>query len=184
MNFLTRTMLAGTAICALSTAPALAAHAPNIHLAGMRTTDLKLTVTGISHQKTPTHNPKYINYTTTINETLSAPETALFHKFNLLYAWAFFDGGSNCHAINATKLTFKATPTSTIHKIKKGSVTGTYTNTSTGCIGLHLTYYGPNYKLLSSTATSDSFTGKLEYHKTTTGYNLSIVTPTSLTITH
>jgi hypothetical protein len=186
MNKLTQALLAGGAIAALGSAPALAAHAPNIHLAGIKSSNIKVTVSGLSHQKSPTHNPKYVNYTTTINETLSAPESVLYHHFNLLYAWAFYDqgttGGAPCHPIHAYKTHFKATPNVTsTHKIKQGTSTSLF-----ACTGatITLTYYGPNYKLLSKTAKSDSFSGNLSYKKTTTGYNLHIVTPTTLTITH
>src|ERR1700753_3192035 len=60
-----KTLLAGVALCALATAPALA-KAPSFHLAGMTARNITMH-SGVMHSKSNIHDPGYTNFTTTIN---------------------------------------------------------------------------------------------------------------------
>ena len=175
MNMFNKTLLAGAAICALASAPALASHAPNIHLAGVKTA-VKMTVTGISHNKTNIVDKKsYTNYTTTISLAGSLTESVYYKNPVLLYAYDWIE---DCTQPANQK--FKITTKPTAGKAKAGSSTGTRSS----CGSTVFTYLGPVYELKSKTATSDSLVGQLAAKHTSSGYNLTANFPTSLTITH
>ena len=171
MNF-AKTLLAGAALCALATAPAMAA--PNIHLkaAPMGAHALKIKSVSVGHAKTGIHDPSFTNYTVTFTLSGSLSRSYFFKKFVLLYAYDWTNGCTDV----GTKEVFKSVPNLTaVHKIKAATTTGT-------CSGSPLVFHGPDYKLLSNSATFDSFTGALIAKKTSSGYNLRANIPTNLHI--
>jgi hypothetical protein len=78
---LTKTLLAGAALCALCTAPALAG-APLAHLASLGGTHIKT-----SHSKTPHVNPNLTDVTATLTLSGSFSHAALLDNPTLLYAY-------------------------------------------------------------------------------------------------
>jgi len=172
MSF-TKTLLAGAALAALCTAPALARTAPPIHLVHGDTA-LKMKPGSNGHFKTSTRAEPNASFTTTVSFT-GTLSTAAFRKVpTLLFAESWV--ANTCIPPTNEKGMFRQTTPAA--KISNGSVTGTTTN----CPSTTFTFYGPVYKLLSKTATSDAFTGTV-IAKHYSGYNLTLIANTSLTIT-
>ena len=153
MNFLTKTLLAGAALGALTTAPALAA--PNIHLVGK--VGVQLTATGLVHQKTNVRGIRTPNITVTTSIHGTFTSAAFYRKPTLLYAYDWTNGCTD----TGTAESFKSKPAKTaVHKIKQGSLTGT--RSASGCGSTIFTYYGPKYTRKVKGNTTDHFTGTLK----------------------
>jgi hypothetical protein len=171
-----KTLLAGAALCALATAPALAS-APSFHLAG--TTARAITMhNGSMHSKTDVRDPGYTNFTETVTFAGTISETG-FYK-NPVLVWAEVWLYSSCGT---------AVPNEKGKVAKKAAhgkvAAGTSTGTATGCTnGTVYTFIGPVYTLKSKTATSDSFTFDLDAKAPGIKYKLKLVGNTNLTIGH
>ena len=149
MNSITKTLLVGTAFCALATVPAVAGDVPNIHVVALHP----------SHQtvlKTSMHKGSISHVTTTISVSTSVPASDL-HKKVELDATVF---GFLCGRSGKVKITKKA-----IY-----GKAGIYTLTnSTACDGAGQVLYGNTYKLTNpeGEGKTDSFvsslTSKFEY---------------------
>src|SRR5579864_263033 len=160
MNFLTKTLLAGAAIGALGTAPALAV--PNIHLVG-KAVGVQLSATGLAHQKTNVRGIRTPNFTTTVSLSGTFTSAAFYKTPTLLYAYDWING--SCTDTGTTE-TFKSKPAKTVvHKIKQGSTTGT----RSGCGTTVFTYYGPKYTRKVKGTSTDTFVGKLIATGTSSG---------------
>jgi hypothetical protein len=159
-------MLAGAAVCALSTAPALAAHTPGIHLAGMFKTAMKVT-TGINHSKTAMHEAtKAVNFTSTVD--LSGTISSGFNGLLYAYTWQT----ASC-----------ATPPNQKQKYSKpaiGKVKGTTTVSENSCGGTS-TFFGPDFTNKKHQTGNASFTGTLSAKKFE-GYNLLLNENVTLTV--
>jgi hypothetical protein len=157
-------MLAGAAVCALSTAPALAAHAPGIHLSGMFKTAMKFTT---NHSKTAMHEAgKAVNYTSTVD--ISGSVSSGFSGLLYAYTWQT----ASC-----------ATPPNQKQKYSKpavGKVKGTTTVATNSCGG-QSTYYGPDFTNKKHQTGNASFTGTL-LAKKFEGYNLLLNENVTLTV--
>jgi hypothetical protein len=161
-----KTLLAGAAVCALCTAPALAA--PSIHLAGADSLAKAHVKTNVIHRNATT-----LTETITFTGTLS---TATFHKVpTLLWAETWQDTATCIPPANE-KGSFKQTTAAA--KVSNGSSTGA----TSACPSSTFTFYGPVYKLTAKHATSDSFSGTV-IAKRYSGYNLTLNGNTDLTIT-
>lgn len=159
MNFLTKTLLAGAAIGALGTAPALAV--PNIHLIG-KAVGVQLSATGLAHQKTNVRGIRTPNITTTISISGTFTSAAFYKTPTLLYA---YDWTAGC-VDTGTSESFKSKPKKTaVHKIKQGTTTGT----RSGCGTTIFTYYGPKYDRKVKGTSTDHFVGKLVAKGTASG---------------
>ena len=158
------TMLAGAAVCALSTAPALAAHAPGIHLAGMYKTAMRVTT---GHSKTAMHEgTKAVNYTSTVD--LSGTLSSGFNGLLYAYTW---------------QTTSCAQPPNQKQKYTKpaiGKVKGTTTVSTNSCGGTS-TYFGPDFTNKHHATGNASFTGTL-LAKKFEGYNLLLNENVTLTV--
>ena len=175
MSFV-KTLLAGVALCALATAPALA-QAPNIHLAGMTARNIAMH-SGVMHSKTAIHDPAYTNFTSTMTFTGKIAESAFYKVPTLLWAQAWLYGSCGSEVPNQKGKKISST---SVGKVAVGTTTGTASGCTNGTI---YTFYGPLYTLKSTTATSDSFTFDVDAKATGLGYKLFLVGNTHLTITH
>jgi hypothetical protein len=171
-----KTLLAGVALCALATAPALA-KAPSFHLAGMTARNITMQ-SGVMHSKSNIHDPGYTNFTTTINFAGTISYAGFYKNPVLLWAevWLYSQCGTEVPNEKG-----KAVVKPTAGKVKAGTETGAASGCATNVI---YTFYGPVYTLKSKTATSDSFTFDVDAKATGIKYKLFIVGNTSLNITH
>jgi hypothetical protein len=172
-----KTLLAGVALCALATAPALAVKAPNFHLAGMTARSITMH-SGSVHSKTNLRDPGYTNFTSTATFAGTISETGFYKKPVLLWSevWLY----SSCGKVVPNEKG-KAVVKPTYGKVTAGTITGTATSCTNGTI-YH--FIGPDYTLKSTTATADSFTFDLDAKATGTKYKLTLVGKTDLKITH
>ena len=168
----TKTLLAGAALCALCSAPALARQAPNVHLQGLDGARAKITA---NHSKS-TASPDAKSFTTTVTFSGTIPEASFYKTPTLLWAEAWINNSTCVEPPNQKFTTQKTTANA---KISGGTVTGS----TTSCTTSTFTFYGPVYDLKSKTATSDTFTSKL-VAKHASGYNLTLNATTNLTISH
>lgn len=175
MSF-SKTLLVGVALCALATTPALAAKAPNIHLAGISARGITMH-TGAVHSKTNIRDPKYTHHTETVTFAGTISETGYYKNPVLLWAetWLYSTCGAavpNEHGKVAKK--------ASAGRVRQGTVTGTISSCTNGTV---YTFVGPVYTLKSTTATSDSFTFDLDAVAPGIKYKLKLVGNTNLNIT-
>ncbi|HEY3638109.1 MAG TPA: hypothetical protein VGK90_08135 [Rhizomicrobium sp.] len=168
-----KTLLGGVALCALATAPALAAKAPNFHLGGMVSRAITMH-SGATHTKTTIRDPKYTNLTSTVTFTGTISEAGYYKNPVLLWSEAWFYGSCGGEVPNEKGKTIVQ---GTAGRVKAGTVTGN----SSSCNG-DFTFYGPLYDLKSKTATSDSFTFDVDAKATKSLYKLFLVGHTNLHI--
>jgi hypothetical protein len=170
---LVKTLLAGAAVCALCTAPALAAReAPKIHLA--HTDFSNITKQAAGHFKSDGRVHPAINFTETVSFSADVPKSDLKMPI-LLWGEAWYNS-SDCGVIPNQKAKFPKTTAAA--SIKSGTSTGTIS----GCGSTVFTFYGPLYKLTDKKAKKDAFTGNITA-KHFSGYNLDLVANTDVTIT-
>ena len=176
MSF-TKTLLAGAAICALCTAPALAAKAPSIHLAGFTARSVSMH-SGATHVKTGIRDPKYTHFTETVTFDASISETGFYKNPVLLWGetWLY----SSCGAAVPNEHG-KVTVRATAGKVRQGTSTGTASGCTNGTI---YTFIGPVYTLKSKTATADAFTFDLDAVAPGISYKLKLVGNTNVAIGH
>jgi hypothetical protein len=161
MNALTKTLLAGAALGALTAAPAMST--PNIHLVG-KAVGVQLGLTGLVHHKTNVTGSKTPNFTTTASISGTFTSAAFYKTPTLLYAYDWLNGCTD----TGTKESFKSAPKKTaVHKIKTGSVTGT--RSASGCGATIFTYRGPNYDRKVKGTSTDHFVGTLKAKGTSSG---------------
>jgi len=157
MSF-TKTLLAGAALCALATAPALAKKAPAIHFVGGAAN----AHTQI-HQKTAAHKVPGGDYTITLTISASGSAAALLGNAVSIYEAAWIDTTNCTEPKNKAKYAKKTK----VAKISLDVVTGTVS----GCSNT-FSFYGPLYTLTKK-AKSDAFTGSDSAKKI---YGYSVVT--------
>jgi opacity protein-like surface antigen len=173
MSF-TKTLLAGAALCALCTAPALARTAPPIHLAGIET-PLKMKPGAPGHYKTNGVHPDVPSFTETITFSGSLSKSSFKGVPVMLWGETWFDF-STCMEPTKEKGVFpKSSPAAKI-------ASATSTGTVSGCGSTIYTFYGPLYTLKDKKAKSDSFAGDITAKKFV-GYNLDLHAITNLSIT-
>jgi opacity protein-like surface antigen len=163
---LAKTLLAGAAVCALCTAPALALAAPHIHLVG--DDNIAKVKPGSVHIKTGQVHNDLETLTETI--TFSASFPPLKTK-TLLWGETWQDTESCTPPKHESGMFPKKT------KVAKISV-GTSTGPTSACPSSTFTFYGPVYDL-KKTAKSDSFSGSIVAKKYS-GYNLTLNANTNL----
>jgi hypothetical protein len=150
----TKTLLAGAALCALCSAPALAG-APSVHLA----TSGFDSPSKMIHSKTHGGNPNNTDVTLTYSFTAQLSASADYHvpiQF-IQYTWQ-----NTATCIPPKHENFEIVPRkSATAKISVGTTTGP----TSACPSSTFTFYGPLFDLRSMTATADSFTGALEAKK-------------------
>lgn len=174
MSF-TKTLFAGAALCALCAAPALARTAPPIHLVHGDTA-LKMKPGSNGHFKTSARAEPNASFTTTVSFTGSLSTAAVRKMPILLFAETWASTATCIPPTNEKGMFRQMTPAA---KITNGSTTGTVAGCPTTAI---FTFYGPVYTLKAKNATADSFTGTV-IAKHYSGYNLTLIANTSLTIT-
>ena len=171
MSF-TNILMAGAAVCALCTAPALARVAPSIHLAAAGFDSPAKLV----HSKTNVEHPNVPNVTDTFSFSASLSE-ASYYKVPVQFNEYTWQNTNTCVA--PTRQSFKVMPRKTAAaKIGSGSSTGA----TSACPSTIFTFSGPLYELKSKTATSDSFTAAL-VAKRYSGYNFTLNENWAITIT-
>jgi len=169
---LTKTLLAGAAVCALCTAPALAA-APSIHLGGLGSA-MTMKVGSNLHAKTNAANPNLPSFTQTVTFTATLSRAASKEVPVLLWAETWYSSASCTEPSNEKLMTPRKTALAHISH-------GTSTGVISACGSTVFTFYGPVYTLEHKGKT-DAFTSDLTA-KNFVGYNLKLVANTDLTIT-
>ncbi len=154
-----KTLLAGAAICALCTAPAMTLAAPKLHLAGAEDNRLKVKP-GSTHMKTNRAQPGITDVTYTLTLSGSLPPVK---QATLLWAYTW----QNTNTCIPPKKESLAVPAKT--KYAKITV-GTTTGATSACPSSTFTFYGPDYKLKKSPKNGDSFLADL-IAKKYSGYN-------------
>ncbi|HEX4078525.1 MAG TPA: hypothetical protein VHX61_06590 [Rhizomicrobium sp.] len=137
MNSITKTLLGGTAFCALATAPAMAAGAPSIHVAAAHPGHQTVLKTSMNN------GGKIAHITSTI--AVSTSDTAGLKKVVKLAAtyYTFYDSGSFCNSSEKQKQVLQSKKT-------KYAKLGTSTETYSGyCSTAPTVFYGDTYKLTS-----------------------------------
>jgi hypothetical protein len=172
MNNITKTMLAGAALCALSTAPVLASGPPTIHLVSIPS-PLRMNMSLNSHFKTDIQDRKTQDFTETVTFTGALTDSADLKTPVMLWGETWYSNVNCTQPANETAKFEK----STVAKI----TTTTSTGTISGCGSTIYTFYGPLYDLKVKSAKSDSFSGNVSAKKFS-GYNLDLVANTDLTI--
>jgi hypothetical protein len=149
MSF-TKTLFAGAAVCALCTAPALAA--PSIHLAG---TGFK-SPAKLIHSKTNVVHPNATNRTYTFSFALSLSQASSNEVPIQLNQYTWQDTATCVppHDEDYANMPRRHTAAA---KLSVGTVTGA----TSACPSSVFTFYGTVYELESTTATADSFTSAL-----------------------
>ncbi len=145
---LTKILLAGAAVCALCTAPALAA--PKLHLAGAEDNILKVKP-GSVHSKTNRAQPGItdVTYTLTLSGSYPPVKTP-----TLLWAYTW----QNVNTCIPPKKESLVLPT----KTKGAKITvGTTTGGTSACPSSTFTFYGPMYDLKKQTKQDGNFTADL-----------------------
>lgn len=185
MDNLTKTLLAGAAMGALATAPALAA--PNAHIAGVNNAALAVKNLG-THIKTPIHDPHVNHVTQTVSFAGTISEAGFINKPTILWGEAWFSRTgttSSSKCTDAPNQSAKFQKTTAAAVIKHATETGSASIPGFCALNTGMTFYGPKYKLTSTTATHDSFTGKIiANEKLVSGYIYTLKANTSLNITH
>jgi hypothetical protein len=150
MNNIIQTLLGGTALCALATAPAMAGDIPDFHVFELHPGHAKLVSKTGMHTGAREHISSTISISTSIPAELGKTE-------KLPFTLATYCGSK----LGKFKVTKKAT---------YGHV-GVFTSTvSTGCIGGQEVYFGNTYKLTKpdgegkTDTFSDSLTDKFTYN--------------------
>ncbi len=164
MSF-TKTLLAGAAIGALCTAPALARTAPNIHLAGIQT-NAKMTVKSPSHSKTDVGTTKYTDITQTVTFSSSVNFTADGEVPILLFGETWQDTATCIPPAHEFAQYPRQTAAASVR-------IGTSTGPTSACPNTTFTFYGPLYTLERRHVRTDSFKGLLRAHHYS-GYNLTL----------
>lgn len=171
---LAQTLLAGSAICALCTAPALSGEAPNIHVASAGSA-LRMKVGSALHHKTVGASPDIQTLTETVTFT-GSPSFAAYHNVPvMLWSEGIFNQATCMQPAKEKLVLPKKTA---VAKISAGSITGTIA----GCGSEIFTFYGPIYDL-KRRAASHAFTGAV-IAKKFDGYNVTLIANTDLTITN
>jgi hypothetical protein len=163
-------LFAGAALCAIATAPALAATAPKVAIFALHP--------GSAHVKTIRIHNKATEHTTVTLATTTSVSTAADYKvktplYDTYYHWG--TGSSPCSGIYPEKITASTKKTA---YAKIGTGVETFSTGETGCSSTD-TYYGATYDLStkSGVGKTDSFstslTAKLKDGKTT--YDLDLV---------
>jgi hypothetical protein len=150
MNKITQTLLGGAALCALATAPAMAAGAPSIHVAAAHP----------GHQtvlKTSMQTGKIAHITQTI--AVSTSDSAGLKQVVKLAGtyYTYYDSGSFCNSSEKQKQVLQSKKT-------KYAKLGTSTETYSGyCSTAPTVFYGDTYELVkkSGEGKSDSFVSTL-----------------------
>ncbi|MGH6890464.1 MAG: hypothetical protein ACREHF_14950 [Rhizomicrobium sp.] len=136
MNKITQTLLGGAAFCALATAPAMAAGAPDVHVVAAHP----------GHQtvvKTSMNNVGGIKHlTSTIAISTSVPASDRRHVVKLASTYyTYYDSGSFCNSTEKQKQVLKSKKT-------KYAKLGTSTETYSGyCSTAPTVFYGDTYDL-------------------------------------
>lgn len=163
----TKTLLAGAAICALCTTPALARTAPSIHLAGIDS-KAKAHIKNIIKP-----DITHITETITFSAFLSASAD---YKLPVLLWGETWQDTATCIPPSDERGRFPQR--TAVAKISVGTSTGP----TSACPSSTFTFYGPIYDLTAKNATSDSFSGTVTA-KHYSGYNLLLNGNTVLTLT-
>ena len=179
MNY-TKTFLSGAALCALATAPALAAHTPKLVTVRAKAT-MAGGVGGVYHKtdiRDPLRGKNTSTFVFTIHETYTLGEATWYNVTGVTapWTWVTSTGGTGCTVLGG--------------KLKVGlakhGVTGKFTTSATvtcsDAIQGFGPVYAPTYKLTSKTATKDHFTGKLTLKSNGNKYILKL--PIKIHITH
>jgi len=163
-------LFAGAALCAIATAPALAATAPKVVISALHPGSAHVKTIAI-HNKTTDHSTYTIGVTTGVSTSSDYKvKTPLYGTY---YHWG--TGTSPCSGIYPEKI--KASTKKTAYA-KIGTGVETFSTAETGCSSTD-TYYGATYDLStkSGVGKTDSFstslTAKLKEGKTT--YDLDLV---------
>jgi hypothetical protein len=174
------TLLAGAAVCALSVAPALAAHTPNIHVAIAKKSMASVKAIGFAKTNISDRAP---HNATTETLTFTGSFTATQFVNNPLLLWAetwYATSGGKCIQPAKQKQKF-GKPVLKGAKVKTASVTST-----NPCGTGDFVYLGPTYELKTKHGSgAESFTGNLTAKKWKIGtvkYNLDLVEHTDITI--
>ena len=148
MNNLISTLLAGSALCALAAAPALAGTAPKFHLVGLSSRQLTMH-SGAVHSKTNIRDPNTVHYTITHTFTSTVTASVFYKKPKMLwkYDWMYT---SSC--IQTPNQKGKLVKRPHYGKVKSGTVTGTVS----GCTGI-FTFIGPVYTLTKKVTNAKDF---------------------------
>ena len=170
---LTKILLAGAAITALSTTAFAGAH-PDIHLASVQASKMIHLKNGFSHNKTRVHQDGKSHFTETLSFSLGLTFSTAHNNPILLPEYTWYNS-SDCS--QATKQKIKYTKPSA-GKIAQASSTGSIS----GCTGTTFTFYGGTYTLKDKKATSDSFRGDLKGQ--TPSYKLSLIEGFDVSIAH
>jgi len=169
MSF-TKTLLAGAALCALCTVPALAAP-PSIHMGGI---DNAMTMK-IGHTKSDMKQAGRPSFTETVTFTGTLSAASDLKVPVLLWAETWYSSASCTQPAHQVLTVPKTTA---FAKIAHGTSSGTIS----GCGSTIFNFFGPVYTLTDKHARSDSFPGSLSA-KNFVGYNLLLNANTDLTIT-
>jgi hypothetical protein len=172
---LTKILLAGTAVCALCTASALAADPPKIHLANIGSA-LTMKASGPGHFKSNTGGARVSTFTETLtfSGTLSA---AADWRVPVLLNGETWYSSATCLGPAHERGVFKQR--TAIAQVTNGTSTGTIA----GCGATIFTFHGPVYKLYKRAAKSDVVKGAV-FANHFVGYNLTLNETIDLTITH
>jgi hypothetical protein len=172
MSF-TKILLAGTAVCALCTAPALARQAPDIHLGS--DTGLAMKVGAPLHYKSSTHLETLKHTTETVTFSASISKAADYKVKTILLAETWYQG-STCTQPAVQHMTFAKT--SSAARLSHGTSTGTIA----GCGSTIFTFQDLDYMLTKRDLTSDTVPGKL-IAPSFNGYRLTLIFTVDVTIT-
>jgi hypothetical protein len=154
-----KTLLAGAAVCALCTAPAMTLAAPKLHLAGAEDNILKVKP-GSVHSKTNRAQPGItdVTYTLTLSGSFPPVKTP-----TLLWAYTW----QNVNTCIPPKKESLVLPKK--DKVAKITV-GTTTGPTSACPSSTFTFYGPMYDLKKTPKKGDDFQTQL-IAKKYSGYN-------------
>ena len=134
MNVITKTLLCGTALCALATTSAVAANTPHFNFTALHA--------GRVVNKTRVHTPGREHLTYTFSVSTSIPASDL-HK--TVYLPGVYKFNSNSTVCSSPREKLKVIPKRTAY-----AKTGTYTETySLGCASGPTVFYGATYKLVN-----------------------------------
>lgn len=166
-----KTLFAGAAVCALCTAPALAARSP-AHLvsAGLNSPSKLL------HVKTNAGSPNVTDVTLTYSFSAYLSR-ASFHEVPVQFIQYTWQNTLTCIPPVREGMTIVPKRNDGVARIKVGSTTGP----TSACPSSTFTFYGPLYELEAKNATSDSFVAKLHARRYS-GYTYTLVENWAVTI--
>jgi hypothetical protein len=186
MKTLLSTMLASVAVCALSTAPALAeSHAPNIHVSFLNKSPMRVKSLGFAKTDIKDLNPSktvtHVTQTVTFTGTLTG--TNLVNNPTLLWAETWYATSSG-KCIQPPKQKFKVSKP----EIKGAHAKGTTITAENPCGTGSFVYFGPSYwlkKWEGGQVLTDHMTGGITTNKWRVDshvYDLDLIATTNLTI--